>query len=83
MALALPVCKRMGPSTPSLATLYQLLCGVNHFMCSVDARAPNVIAQKNPDFKELYCTMDSIFCLLRVEGVGAQIKYASVITREE
>ena len=64
-------------------TLYQLLCGVNRFMRSVDAHAPNVIDQKNPDFKELHCTMDSIFRSLRVEGVGVQVKHASVITREE
>ena len=64
-------------------TLYQLLCGVDRFMRSVDARAPNVIDQKNPDFKELHCTMDSIFRSLRVEGVGVQVKHASVITREE
>ena len=64
-------------------TLYQLLCGVNHFMRSVDAHAPNAIDQKIPDFKELHCTMDSIFRSLLVKGVGARVKHASVITREE
>ena len=71
----------MGPSTPPL--LYQLLSGINRFMRSVDARTSNVIDQKNPDFKELHCTIDSIFRSLQVEGVGVQVKYASVITREE
>ena len=50
-------------------TLYQLLCGVNRFMRSVDARAPNMIDQKNPDIKKLHCIMDSVFHSLQVERV--------------
>ena len=42
-----------------------------------------MIDQKNADFKELHCTMDSVFRSLRVEGVGVQVKHASIITIEE
>ena len=65
------------------STLYQLVCGINRFLRSVDARAPNLIDQNNADFKELHCTMDSVFRSLRVEGVGVQVSHASIVTKEE
>ena len=71
--------QKSGAKYPA-ATLYQLLCGINRFIRSVDVRAPNVIDQKNGDFRELHCTMDSVFRTLRVEGVGVQVKHASIIT---
>ena len=42
-----------------------------------------MIDQKNADFKELHFTMDSVFRSLRVEGVGVQVKHASIITIKE
>ena len=42
-----------------------------------------MIDQKNADFKELHFTMDSVFRSLRVEGVGVQVKHASIITIEK
>ena len=42
-----------------------------------------MIDQKNPDFKELHCTMDSVFHSLWIKGVGVQVKHASVVSKEE
>ena len=53
-------------------TLYQLLCGMNRYMRSVDPCAPNV-DRKNPDSKRLHSTMDSVIRSLRVEGIGVQV----------
>ena len=64
-------------------TLYQLLCGLNRFMHSVDPRAPNLVDIKNPDFHQLHSTMDSVFHSLRMEGVSVQVKHAPIITKEE
>ena len=45
--------------------------------------APNIIDNKNPKYRELHCTMDSYFHSLRVEGVGAEVKHASTISKDE
>ena len=46
-------------------------------------RAPNIIEQKNPDFKDLHGTVDSVFRSLRTEGVGTEVKHAPVVTKEQ
>lgn len=73
--------QRNGAKYPA-TTLYQLLCGLNCFMHSVDPRAPNLVDVKNPDFQQLHSTMDSVFRSLRMEGVGVQVKHASIKEEE-
>lgn len=61
-------------------TLYQLLCGINRYIRS---RAPNLIDNKEPEFKELHHTMDSYFRTLKIGGVGATVKHAAIISKDE
>ena len=64
-------------------TLYQLLCGINRYIRSIDARAPNLIDNKEPEFKELLHTTDSYFRTLKIDGVGAAVKHAAIISKDE
>lgn len=45
--------------------------------------APNIIDNKNPKYMEFHCNMDSYFHSLCVEGVGAEVKHASTISKYE
>ena len=65
------------------ATLYQLLSGLSRHMRAVDRYAPNIMDSSIPEFKELHSTVDSLFRQLRSEGVGAEVKHAPEITKEE
>ena len=52
-------------------------------MRDVDPRAPKFLDQKEPTFRKLHGTMDSLFRKLRQEGVGAVVKHAGVFTAEK
>ena len=52
-------------------------------MRDVDLRAPKFLDQKEPTFRKLHGTMDSLFRKLRQEGVGAVIKHAGMFTAEK
>ena len=52
-------------------------------MRAVDRYAPNIMDSSIPEFKELHSTVDSLFRQLRSEGVGAEVKHAPEITKEE
>ena len=54
-------------------TLYHLLAGILRYMRDVDPKALNFLDQKDGDFKKLHGTMDTHFCSLRQQGVGAQV----------
>ena len=63
--------KRMGQSTlpPPCTTFYVVwTTSFDQLMIFM-----HVTVQKNPDFKEWHCTMDSVFRLF--EGVGVQVKH--------
>lgn len=64
----------------SAKTLYKLLCGINRYIQAIDARAPNLIDNKEPEFHH---TMDSYFHTLKIDGVGAAVKHAAIISKDE
>ena len=70
------------PYPPS--TLQSLLSGLLRYMRSVDEkRAPNIFAKSNPAFKELHCTMDSVYKQLCSDGVGAEIHSAEPFSKRK
>ena len=60
------------------ATRQLLLSGILRYMRSIDPqKAPNIFEKKNPAFKDLHSTMDSVYKKLRSDGVGAE-KHSAV-----
>ena len=49
----------------------------------MDPKAPNLGDAQAVDFKDLHCTMDIMFRSLREEGIGAEVRHASLISKEE
>jgi len=52
-------------------SVYQILCGILHFVKKQDPLVPNFLDQKDGRFHELHSTFKSIFRQLRQEGVEA------------
>ena len=52
-------------------------------MRSIDPECPNFLDATNHKFKELHAALDNLGHQLRSEGVGAEVKHASVISTEE
>lgn len=66
-----------------VSTLYFLLSGILRHMRSIDLECPKFLDVSNHKFKELHAALDNLGCQLRSEGVGAEVKHASVISTEE
>ena len=66
-----------------LTTVYQLLSGILRHMRSIDPECPNFLDKNNYHFKELHGAVDNLGRQLRIDGVGAEVKHASVVTSEE
>ena len=64
-------------------SLYQILCGILHFMRKRDPCAPNFLDQKDGRFRELIGTCESVFRILRQSGIGANPQKAAAISKEE
>lgn len=64
---------------PSVYHLLRLL----HLACAIDPDCPNFLDTKNPQFKEMHAIIDNYFCELHAEGVGAEDKHTSIISKEE
>ena len=61
-----------GDSYPP-STLQSLLSGLQQHMRSIDdMRAPNIFTKNDPSFRELHCTMDSLYRKSRSESIGAE-----------
>ena len=60
-----------------------LLSRILHHMRSVDPECPNFLDATNYKFKELHAALHNLGRQLRSEGVGAEVKHASVISTEE
>ena len=52
-------------------------------MRSVDPECPNFLDVTNYKFKKLHAALDNLGRQLRSEGVGAEVKHASIISTEE
>ena len=66
-----------------VSTLYALLSGILRHMRSVDPECPNFLDANDHKFKDLHAALDNLGRQLRSEGVGAEVKHASVISLEE
>ena len=66
-----------------ITTVYQLLSGILWYMRTVDPECPNFLDRHNHRFKELHAAIDNQGRQLRPEGVGAEVKHASVVSCEE
>ena len=65
-----------------LASLRCLLSALNRIL--QDNKAPfSVFDKKDPQFRDLFCTLDTVSSELHREGIGAQHKSASVISYED
>lgn len=52
-------------------------------MRSVDPECPSFLDKANHKFKVLHAFVDSLGCQLHTEGVGAEVKHASIISPKE
>ena len=64
-------------------TLYHLLSGLLRYCRSCHPTCPNFLDPKDARFKKLQGTMDTRFRKLRQEGIGAEVKHASIISTDE
>ena len=64
-------------------SIHQLLSGLLRYMRQHDPDAPNILDRKNPKFKSIAGTCESVFRKLHKEGIGASVNHTSVITIEE
>ena len=64
-------------------TLANLLGGLSRRSKKFDPSAPNFMDKKNSTFKELYGALQVRYRELRVAGVGANVKHAPIVTKEE
>ncbi len=71
-----------GKKFPS-KTIDCLLAGLLRYMRGKNPAAGNFLDEKNTDFTGLCATRDTVSRALHEEGVGASVKHAGVITREE
>ena len=65
------------------ATLANILGGLYRHSKKFDPSAPNFMDKKNSTFKELYGALQVRYRELRVAGVGANVKHAPIVTKEE
>ena len=65
------------------STIYLLLAGLLRYARSKTRDCPNFMDKKDGRFYELSGTCESVARKLRVQGVGANVKHAQVVTPEE
>ena len=66
-----------------ISTVYQLLTGILRHMRSVDSQCPNFLDKTNFSFKQLHAAIDNFGRQLRLEGIGTEVKHASIISPRE
>uniref|UniRef100_A0A1X7U4V1 Uncharacterized protein n=1 Tax=Amphimedon queenslandica TaxID=400682 RepID=A0A1X7U4V1_AMPQE len=66
-----------------LTTIYHLLSGILRHMRSRDHECPNFLDKKNHHFQQLSSALENMGKQLRCQGIGAEVKHASLITSEE
>ena len=67
------------PSKPLDCLLAGLLC----YMCEKNPFSSNILSESDPQHAGLRGTRDTVAPQLRADGVGASVKHAEVISREE
>ena len=65
------------------STVYSLLSGLLRHMRSVVPDCPNFLDLKDSRFKAMHAVVDAYFRSLREEGIGADVKHTSIVSKEE
>lgn len=60
-----------------------LLAGILRYMRSKNPSTSNFLDENDPNYAGLRGTRDTVTRQLRADGIGASVKHAEVITREE
>ena len=64
-------------------SIHQLLSGLLQYNETTWPRCPEYLDRKNPKFKSIAGTCESVFRKLHKEGIGASVNHTSVITIED
>ena len=64
-------------------SVHQLLAGLQRFMLSKKPDAPKFLDRKDPRFRDIHGTCESIYRQLHQQGVGTEVRHAAIITAEE
>jgi len=64
-------------------TVYALLSGLWRHIQAIDAECPNFLDSKDPRFRCMHSVINRYFRELREVGVGAKVKRAEVIRKDE
>ena len=64
-------------------SISNLLAGILRYMRSLDPSAPNFLDKKDPRFKLLHNSLDSLYHKLRTMNVGTVVKHAEVFSKDE
>ena len=67
----------------SPTSLQGLLAGLLRYMRERNVDTPNFLNKKDLHFRELHAVMERVFCDLRKQGIGAEVKHTSIISPEE
>ena len=65
------------------ATIHQLLASLLRHMRNHNPDTPNFMDKKNTQFQGLHGTLDNVFRKLHENGIGAKVRHAEVITKDE
>ena len=65
------------------STVYSLLSGLLRHMRSVDPDCPNFLDTKDSRFKGMHNVIDAYFRSLRQDGIGAEVKHTSLVSKQE
>ena len=64
-------------------TIHQLLAGLQRHMLENNPLAPKFLDTKNPVFRDIHRSCDSVYRSLHQQGVGARVRHAAVISEAE
>ena len=74
--------KKDGSKYPP-ATIHLILCGLQRIMCHNNSHPFDIFDKKDVRFRHFYDTMETTYQNLHKEGVGVEIRHASIISEEE
>ena len=62
--------------------VHQLLTGLQRFMLSKKPDAPKFLDRKDPRFRDIHGTCETIYRQLHQQGVGMEVRHAAIIIAE-
>ena len=64
-------------------SIHQIFAGLQRFTLSEKPNAPRFLDRKDPRFRDIHGTCDTIYRKLHQQGIGAEVRHAAIITVEE